>query len=574
MLFRGERRLLLRVCALVMVNRVTALGPAAASKIVIDQVVGAHRPELVPPLALGLVVAVAVEAATGFALYRSIGVASQRAITRLRTSLHAHVLDLPAGFFDGARSGGLLSRLMADPDVVRDVFGPGLVQLASGVLTAVLAVSLLLALDWTLTAAVTAILLASLVALSLGLARLYRAFHVTSELTAELTGRLAEVLGGIRVVKTFGAERREAHAFTRESHRLLRAFARAFGGVGGVLAVSALATGLVNAAVLVLGGRAVLAGSLTLGDLVLYVFLVGLLSVPLLQIAAHMSELGQAAAALSRIAQLKAVATEDDHDRGLTSLAAVAGAVAFDRVSFAFRPSRWALRDVSFEAPAGTTVAIVGLNGSGKTTTMRLLGGLARPTAGRMLVDGRDLAAVRLRAWRKHVAAVLQEPFLFDGSIAENIAYGRARASPAEIRRVGRLAHCEEFVGGLPDGYATRVGERGVQLSGGQRQRVAIARALLADPRVLLLDEATAHLDPASEALVQDGLRALRAGRTTFVIAHRLATVRDADQILVLESGALVERGTHAELITRRGYYWRLAAGQVPPEPWRAEGVA
>ena len=574
LLLRGEGKLLLCIGALVIVNRVAALGPALASKVVLDRVIVDRRPDLLGLIAVGLVATLTVEAISSYELYRAVGISSQRAITRLRTALHAHVLRLPAGFFDGTQSGGLLARLVTDPETVRDLLGPGLVQVASGVLTAALAVAVLAALDWRLGVAVLALLLGSVTALVVCLSRLYREFRVTSEQTGELTGRLAEVLGGIMVVKTFRAERREALAFTRESHRLLRAFGRAFAGAGAVLSASTMATGLMGVVVLVLGGEAALRGSLTVGDLVLYLILVGLLTSPLLQIAAHVSEIGRAAGALARIAELKALATVEDSDHGLAALADVEGGVTFDRVSYSYRSETWALHEVSFEALPGATVAIVGLNGSGKTTTLRLLAGLARPTAGRILVDGQDLAAVRLREWRRHVAAVLQEPFLFDGTIADNIAYGRPGASPAEIRRVGGLALCEEFVGRLPGGYTARVGERGVQLSGGQRQRVAIARALLADPRVLLLDEPTAHLDPESEILIREALRTLRAGRTTFVIAHRFATVRDADQILVLESGALVERGTHEELIARQGAYWRLAAGQDLRPRWIAEGAA
>jgi subfamily B ATP-binding cassette protein MsbA len=573
-LVRGEQRLLIGLCALVLLNRGAALGPALASKIVIDGVVGSRRPELLAPVVLGLIAAVVIEAVSGFAIYRLAGVTSQRAVTRLRGKLHAHALGLSAGDLDTIPSGVLLARLMSDPDALRDVLGPGLVQVASGMLTALVGVALLVALDWTLAAAVLGILAAALVALVMGLSRLYGAFHATAELTAALTGRLAEAFGGIAVVKTSLAERREAYAFACTSHRHLRAVVRAFSGVGAVIAGSALASGLVTTTTILIGGRAVLVGQLTLGDLVLYLFLAALLASPILQIAAHVTELGRAGAALGRIAQLRAIATEDEHDRGLGSIAKPRGTVAFERLSYAYPRGRLALREVSFEAGRGTTVALVGLNGSGKTTAMRLIGGLLRPTAGRILVDGRDLAGVRLRSWRAHVAAVWQEPLLFDGTIAENIAYSRPSASAAEIHRVAELAHCEEMVRGLPDGYDTRVGEHGVRLSGGQRQRVAIARAFLADPQVLLLDEPTSHLDPESEALIGDAVRGLRAGRTTFVVAQRLATVREADQILVLEGGTLAERGTHEELIACRGAYWRLLSGHLGREPLIAEGAA
>jgi subfamily B ATP-binding cassette protein MsbA len=573
-LVRGERRLLIGVCALVLLNRGAALGPALASKIVIDGVIGSRRPGLLAPVVMGLIAAVAIEAASGFAIYRLAGITSQRAVTRLRGKLHAHALGLSVGDFDTIPCGVLLSRLMSDPDALRDVLGPGLVQVASGMLTALLGVALLMALDWTLAAAVLGVLAAALAALIVGLSRLYGAFHAAAEITAELTARLAEVFGGIAVVKTVLAERREAYAFACASHRHLRAVVCAFSGVGTVIAGSALASGLVTTATLLIGGRAVLVGRLTPGDLVLYLFLAALLASPLLQIAAHVTELGRAGAALGRISQLRAIATEDDHDRGLGSIAKPKGAVAFERLSYAYPRGRLALREVSFEAAPGTTVALVGLNGSGKTTAVRLIGGLLRPTAGRILVDGRDLAGVRLRSWRSHVAAVWQEPFLFDGTIAENIAYSRPGASAAEIRRVAELAHCEEMVRSLPDGYDTRVGERGVRLSGGQRQRVAIARAFLVDPQILLLDEPTSHLDTESEALIGNAVRGLRAGRTTFIVAQRLATVREADQILVLEGGTLAERGTHEELIARGGAYWRLLNRHLGPEPLMAEGAA
>jgi ABC-type multidrug transport system, ATPase and permease components len=559
LLVHGERRLLVAVVALIVVNRVAALWPALASKIVIDRIVGGHRPDLLPPLTLALLAAVAIEAGSRYSLYRAIGICSQRAVTRLRMTLQAHVLRLPTGFFDDNRTGALLARLMTDPDTVRDVFGPGLVQAASGALTAVLAFAVLISLDWRLSSALLAMLFAALAALICGLSWLHQEFRATSERAETLTGRLAEVLSGIRVVKGFRGERREALSFARESHRILRASARASTAVAATLALSALASGLMGAVVLFLGGRRVLDGRLTMGDLVLYLFLVGLLATPLLQIAAHVSELGRASAALGRIAELKAIEIEDRRANGLGGMSAITGAVAFERVGYAYLPGRWALHDVSFEVASGATVAIVGLNGAGKTTALMLLAGLARPTTGRIVVDGRDLAEVRLGDWRKHTAAVLQEPFLFEGTIADNIAYGRPGASANEIRRVGRLAHCEEFVVRLSDGYASRVGERGIHLSGGQRQLVTIARALLADPRILLLDEPTAPLDLESETLIRDALLRLRTGRTTFVIAHRFATVLDADQILVFDRGVLIERGTHDELVARGGAYWRLA---------------
>jgi ABC-type multidrug transport system fused ATPase/permease subunit len=295
---------------------------------------------------------------------------------------------------------------------------------------------------------------------------------------------------------------------------------------------------------------------MTLGDLALFVFLVGLLSAPLVQVTAIGSELGRALAALARVREVLALPTEEARDRDKRPVPAVAGTVVFDDVSYGYVPGRLVLRHVSLEAPAGSITALVGSNGAGKSTLLSLLMGFDHPTSGRILIDGRPLAELRRQELRRHYGVVLQTADLFDGTIVENIRYGRPRATTAEILAASRLTHCDEFVAQLPDGYDTIVGERGVKLSGGQRQRVAIARALLADPRILLLDEATAHLDSESEALIQDALRTLCRGRTTFVIAHRLATIQRADQILVLQGGAIVERGTHEELIARQGQYW------------------
>jgi ABC-type multidrug transport system fused ATPase/permease subunit len=563
-LLRRERTTLALLLGLMLLNRLCAIALPASAKFVIDDVIGQRRTELLVPLAAIIALAVLVEAATGFVLYRIVGVVSQRVITRLRSSLQAHILRLPVRYFDDTQSGTLLSRVMADPESLRDVLGPGVVQVATGLLTALVALGVLFSLDARLTLLVLAVLLAFLVAMTRGFGWLYPAFIRVGERTAEMTGRLAEVLCGIRVVKTHRAERREAHAFTRESHRLLREYTRAFTGAAALVTAGTLAAGVVNGALLVLGGKIVLDGSMTLGDFVMYAFFVGLLVTPLLQIAATASQVGQAVAALARIAELRALATDDDGDRGLAPLAAVIGHVVFDDVSFAYVPGRPVLHGVSFDVAPGMTIALAGPNGAGKTTVAQLLLRFRHPNEGRVLVDDYDLARIRGRDYRAHTGFVPHDATLFEGTIADNIRYGRPSASPAEVREAARLAHCEEFVERLPDGYATLVGERGRGLSDGQRQRVAIARAFLADPRILVLDEATAQLDLESDLLIQDALRMLRCGRTTFVIAHRLSTIWSADQILLLERGVIVERGSHEDLLARRGRYWRL--NEVPGE--------
>jgi subfamily B ATP-binding cassette protein MsbA len=353
-------------------------------------------------------------------------------------------------------------------------------------------------------------------------------------------------------------ERREQHVFARGVHRLLRNVASTITGVSAMTAVSTVIVGILGMLIMIVGTRAILAGTMTLGDLVMYIFFTGLMAAPLVQIASIGTQVTEAFAGLDRIREILGSPTEDEEDEARDSVPDVKGEIAFEQVSFEYNPGEPVLKHVTFRAPAGSTTALVGSSGSGKSTLIGLVMAFNRPTAGRVVVDGRDLATVRLRDYRRHLGVVLQENFLFDGTIADNVRFSKPDASMEEIRAVGRVAHCDEFVDRFEKTYATVVGERGIKLSGGQRQRVAIARAILADPRILILDEATSSLDSESEALIQDGLRTLRRGRTTFVIAHRLSTIQSADQILVIEAGAIVERGTHAELLGRGGRYREL----------------
>jgi subfamily B ATP-binding cassette protein MsbA len=375
---------------------------------------------------------------------------------------------------------------------------------------------------------------------------------------AAVSGRLTESLGGIRIVKSYVAERREDYVFAKGIHKLFRNVATTMTGVGAVTALSSVVVGAIGAVMIWLGGRDIIAGRMTLGDLVTYVMFTGMMAAPLIQIASIGTQITEAFAGLDRIRELRQMTTEDDEDAARLPVDGVRGDVAFEDVSFEYVAGVPVLKHVAFHAPAGSTTALVGSSGSGKSTLMSLVMAFNRPQSGRVLLDGKDLATLRLRDYRGHLGIVLQDNFLFDGSIADNIRFSRPGATLDEVRVVSLIAHCDEFIEQFPEKYQTVVGERGVKLSGGQRQRVAIARAILADPAVLLLDEATSSLDSESEALIQDGLRALRAGRTTFVIAHRLSTIMSADQILVLEGGEIVERGTHRELLTLDGRYRQL----------------
>jgi ATP-binding cassette, subfamily B, putative efflux pump len=553
-----ERRVLLPALAASIVGPLAGLAMPFAAKLVVDEVIGKGRRELLFPIALGAVIGLMIQAGAAYVAAQFGAIAGQRVATRLRQRLQRHTMRLPVRFFDSQQSGALVSRVITDTDQVRGLLGSEMLQLVSGAFSGAIGFAVLWSINWRLTAIVAALLVAVLFGLARGFHRLHSTFRTAAELQAALAGRLTQVLGGIMVVKTCAAERREAHRFARDTHGLLRASVQASRGVSILIAAIALTIGGVSLVLLVLGGQAVVAGGMTLGDLTLFIVLVGLLSNPVVQTAAIGSELGRALAALARIGEVLDLPVEGAAEPGRLVLPALAGGVLFDAVSYAYVPGRPVLRGVNFFAPPGSTTALTGPNGAGKSTLLGLLMGFDEPTTGHILIDGLPLGALRLREYRRHIGVVLQGNELLDGTIGENIRYGRPAASVEEFRRAARLAHCDEFVEVMPDGYETVVGERGVKLSGGQRQRVAIARAILADPRILLLDEATNQLDSESERLIQEALAVLCGGRTTFVIAHRLATIQWADQILVLQSGAVIEQGTHEELLVMGGRYARL----------------
>ena len=557
LLWAHRRRLLIGLI-LMLVSRVAGLVLPASSKWLIDDVVGNGRTELLMPIALAAGAATIVQAITSFALSQTLGVAAQRAITDMRKRVQAHVMRLPVRYFDSTQTGVLISRIMSDAEGIRNLVGTGLVQLVGGLVTAAFGLGVLFWLNWKLT-------VITLIVLGLfggGMAYAFKTlrplFRERGKINAEVTGRLTEALGGIRVVKSYTAEKREEIVFTKGAHRLFRNVAQSMTGVSATTAGSTVIIGIIGVLMIGLGGRAIIAGQMTLGDLIMYIFFIGLVAAPLVSIASIGTQITEAFAGLDRIREILNMTTELDEDRHRKAVGRLAGDVAFDKVWFEYNPGHPVLRGVSFQAAPGTTTALVGSSGSGKSTLISIVMAFNRPTEGRVLVDGTDLSELRLLDYRGQLASVLQENFLFDGTIAENVGYANPAATLAEIKEACRIAHCDEFISQFPEGYDTVVGERGIKLSGGQRQRVSIARAILADPRVLILDEATSSLDSESEQMIQDGLRRLRSGRTTFVIAHRLSTIRSADQILVLEAGEIVESGTHAELLTLNGRYRQL----------------
>jgi subfamily B ATP-binding cassette protein MsbA len=544
--------------ALMLISRLAGLVLPASSKWLIDEVVGKGRTELLLPIALAAGAATLVQAVTSFVLSQILGVAAQRAITDMRKRVQARIMRLPVRYFDSTQTGILVARIMSDAEGIRNLVGTGLVQLAGGMVTAVLGLVALFYLNWSM----TVITMVVLGAFGGGMAYAFRTlrplFRERGKINAEVTGRLTESLGGIRVVKSYTAEKREEIVFTKGAHRLFRNVAKSMTGVSATTAGSTVIVGVIGILMIWLGGRAILAGQMTLGDLIAYIFFIGLVAAPLVSIASIGTQITEAFAGLDRIREILDMPTEVDEDATREEVPPLRGDVAFDDVWFEYTEGRPVLRGVSFHAAPGTTTALVGSSGSGKSTLISLVMAFNRPTKGRVLVDGRDLATIRLGEYRKQLASVLQENFLFDGTILENVGYARPGATVEEIKDACRIAHCDEFISRFPEGYDTIVGERGIKLSGGQRQRVSIARAILANPRVLILDEATSSLDSESEQMIQDGLRQLRSGRTTFVIAHRLSTIRSADQILVIEEGQIVERGTHAELLALNGRYRQL----------------
>jgi len=561
-----HRRSLLIGGLLMLVNRLAGLVMPASSKYLIDDVLTARREELLWPLALAVGVATVVQAITSFALSQVVGVAAQRAIADLRRDVQQHVLRLPTAYFDSTKTGILISRIMSDAEGIRNLVGTGIVQLVGGFITAIIALGVLFWLHWKMTTATLVLMLFFGGSLAYAFRKLRPIFRKRGELNAEVTGRLSEALGGIRVLKVYVAERREAKVFAQGVHRVFRNIAQTITATSGMGAITTVIVGIIGVLMTVVGGRSILAGTMTIGDFVMYIFFVGLLAAPLVQIASIGTQVTEAFAGLDRIREIRSTPTEDQEDSSRAPLADVEGEIRFENVDFEYVPDVPVLRDVSFESPAGTTTALVGSSGSGKSTLISLVAAFLRPKAGRILIDGRDLASMKLRDYRAHLGVVLQDNILFDGSVAENIGFAKPGASREEIVTAARIANADEFIDRFPEKYETIVGERGVKLSGGQRQRVAIARAILADPRILILDEATSSLDSESEALIKEGLRSLRRGRTTFVIAHRLSTITGADQILVVEGGRIVERGSHRELLAMGGRYTELYRRQYAAE--------
>jgi subfamily B ATP-binding cassette protein MsbA len=557
-LFRDYRRQLLIGFSLMLVSRLLGFVLPASTKYLIDNVLGKGEWSLLVPLAAAVGVATLLQAGASFAVSQVVSISAQQAIMEMRKRVQEKITRLPVRFFDNTQSGVLISRIMTDAEGIRNLVGTGIIQLVGGALTATLALGVLFYLNWQMTFAILGFLVLFGGAMAFAFRTLRPIFRERGQINAEVTGRLAETLGGIRVVKAYRMEEREQREFASGVLRLFSNVRRTITGTSAITSFATVIVGAIGTLLIVLGGQAIRAGSMTLGDLVMYVAFISVLAAPIIQMSSIGTQISEAFAGLDRIRDILGLDAEDAHDAELEPLTDVRGRLEMRDVRFEYEEGVPVLHGISLEAPAGTTTALVGSSGSGKSTLVSLIMAFARPTEGSVWVDGRDLAGVRLGDYRRHLGVVLQENFLFDGTIADNIRFARPGASDAEVTEVARLANADRFISGFPEGYATVVGERGIKLSGGQRQRIAIARALLADPTILILDEATSSLDSESEALIQEGLERLQRGRTTFVIAHRLSTIRKADQILVLEDGRILERGSHAQLLAAGGRYREL----------------
>jgi subfamily B ATP-binding cassette protein MsbA len=543
---------------LMIISQLSGMVLPASSKYLIDEVIGNKNYQLLKWIALAIGVATLIQAITSFALSQILGIAAQRAITEMRKRVQAKIEKLPISYFDSTQSGQLISRIMNDADGIRNLVGTGLVQLAGSLVTATISITVLFWLNWRLTTGTIIVLAVFGGVLAYAFKKLRPIFRERNVINAEVTGRLTESLGGIRIVKSYTAEKREELIFARGAHKFFRNIASSMTGVSAITAFSSLIIGAISVVMILIGGNSVISGAMTIGDLFMYIFFTGLLAFPVIQLSSIGTQITEAFAGLDRIREVFDMTTEDDQDETKQSLKNVEGRITFEDVKFEYEENTPVLRGVSFDSPAGTTTALVGSSGSGKSTILNLVLNFIQPNKGRILVDGKDLQTIKLRDYRRNLGVVLQENFLFDGTILENVKFSNPQASFEEIQEVCRIAYCDEFINKFEKGYDTIVGERGVKLSGGQKQRIAIARALLANPKILILDEATSSLDSESEQKIQESLNTLRKGRTTFVIAHRLSTIRSADKILVVEAGEIVERGTHEELLILDGRYKQL----------------
>ncbi len=559
-----KRGLLLIGLILILIRSAASLVLPGATRFLIDDVVVNKDMEKLWLVIIVTIAAIVAHAGTSFALTRLLSVQAQKLIAQLRVKVQKHILSLPINYFDSTKSGALVSRIMTDVEGVRNLVGTGLVQLVGGLLTSIGVLYILIDMNAKLTAFVIApVVIFGLVAMK-AFAYLRPIFRKRGQLNAEVTGRLTETLNGVRVIKGFGAEQQEIETFENGVDDLYQNVKKTLTATAIVTSSATfLLAGVASTGILGIGGYYIIQGTMTPGELVAFIAYLAVMIAPIVQMSNIGSQITEAFAGLDRTEEIMMTPTEDEDPRRTVELKEIKGDMIFDDVSFAYEEDKEVLKNISFEAPSGSVTALVGTSGSGKSTIAGLAATFLNPREGQVTLDGIDLSTVLLKSYRQNLGVVLQDDFLFEGTIRDNILFPRPNASEEELKAAVETAYVQEFTDRFEDGLNTLIGERGVKLSGGQRQRIAIARAVLANPKILILDEATSNLDTESETFIQRSLSELMKGRTTFVIAHRLSTIRQADQILVIEEGKIAEQGTHDELIAKEGRYYQLYTYQA-----------
>ncbi|MCB0282933.1 MAG: ABC transporter ATP-binding protein [Calditrichae bacterium] len=558
-----RKNLILIGLVLIVFNRLSGLVLPGSSKYLIDDVIAKADYDLLKWVLIAVFAAVLVQSVTSYLLTRLLSVEAQNLISQLRAKVQKQIIHLPVRFFDNSKSGSLVSRIMHDAEGVRNLVGTGLVQLFGGILTAIIALIILLNINTIMTLiAVVPLILFGLISLK-AFSFIRPIFRERSVINADVTGRLTESLGGIRVIKGFNAETQEISVFENGVDRLFQNVKKSLTSTSLVTSSATLLMGVASIAIMGFGGNLIIKNELTTGDFVAFVLYLGFMIAPIVQMSNIGSQITEAFAGLDRMDEIFHMSKEDDDPQRTKEIARIKGNIEFKDVTFSYEKDKPVLHGISFTAPAGSVTALVGSSGSGKTTIAGLAASYFKADNGVITVDGSDLSKVTLSSYRANLGVVLQDDFLFEGTIRENILFPRPDASEEDLQNSVKAAYVNEFSDRFEKGLDTLIGERGVKLSGGQRQRIAIARAILANPKILVLDEATSNLDTESEKYIQQSLEQLMQGRTTFVIAHRLSTIRRATQILVIENGKIVERGNHDELIAKEGRYFQLYTYQA-----------
>ncbi|MCB9426298.1 MAG: ABC transporter ATP-binding protein [Flavobacteriales bacterium] len=558
-----RKQLLFIGLILIVISRIAGLALPVGSKYLMDDVIVKKDIDMLYYLLIGILVAIVVQAITSFLLTRLLSVEAQHLIAQLRVKVQQKILSLPVNFFDNSKSGELVSRIMTDVEGVRNIVGTGLVQLIGGSLTSIISLVLMIRISGKLTAYVLipVVIFAVIAMKAFGFIR--PIFRERGKIKADVTGRLTESLNGVRVVKGFNAEKQEIDAFESGVHKLYENIKKSLTSTALVTSSATFLLGLASAGIMGIGGFMIIDKSITTGDFLSFTLLLGFMIAPIVQMSNIGSQLTEGIAGLDRTEELMNMESEHDLEQRVNELYDIKGDIQFEDVSFSYNEGKEVIKNITINAPHGSVTALVGSSGSGKSTIAGLVSSFLIPDSGKITIDGHDLAYAKLSSYRQYLGVVLQDDFLFEGTIRENIIFPRPHATEEAIQEAVKAAYVNEFSDRFEDGLETVIGERGVKLSGGQRQRIAIARAILADPKILILDEATSNLDTESEALIQESLAKLMQGRTTFVIAHRLSTIRKADQILVIENGEIKERGNHDELIASKGRYHELFTYQA-----------